>query len=146
MTEGLALAQAQNDKNLISVMLSYLSTVSLSAGSLDSAIEQANTALAIRKELDLHLLTADDLATLASAHLNSMNAAKALDYAQQSLAILNECRGEGPEFPQRDYFVCYQVLAASEQTEAAQAALQSIPRDAPEDVESRLRLALAYFS
>jgi Holliday junction DNA helicase RuvA len=28
----------------------------------------------------------------------------------------------------------------------AQAALQSIPRDAPEDVESRLRLALAYFS
>jgi holliday junction DNA helicase RuvA len=28
----------------------------------------------------------------------------------------------------------------------AQAALQSIPRDAPEDVESRLRLALQYFS
>ena len=28
----------------------------------------------------------------------------------------------------------------------AQAALQSIPRDAPEDVESRLRLALSYFS
>jgi Holliday junction DNA helicase RuvA len=28
----------------------------------------------------------------------------------------------------------------------AQAALQSIPRDAPEDVETRLRLALVYFS
>lgn len=28
----------------------------------------------------------------------------------------------------------------------AQAALQSIPRDAPDDVESRLRLALVYFS
>ena len=28
----------------------------------------------------------------------------------------------------------------------AQAALQSIPKDAPEDVESRLRLALVYFS
>lgn len=28
----------------------------------------------------------------------------------------------------------------------AQAALQSIPKDAPQDVESRLRLALAYFS
>ena len=28
----------------------------------------------------------------------------------------------------------------------AQAALQSIPKDAPEDVESRLRLALQYFS
>ena len=28
----------------------------------------------------------------------------------------------------------------------AQAALQSIPKDAPRDVEQRLRLALAYFS
>ena len=28
----------------------------------------------------------------------------------------------------------------------AQAAIQAIPRDAPEDVESRLRLSLAYFS
>jgi Holliday junction DNA helicase RuvA len=28
----------------------------------------------------------------------------------------------------------------------AQAALQSIPRDAPQDVEQRLRLALGYFS
>jgi Holliday junction DNA helicase RuvA len=27
----------------------------------------------------------------------------------------------------------------------AQAALQSIPRDAPQDVETRLRLALQYF-
>jgi holliday junction DNA helicase RuvA len=28
----------------------------------------------------------------------------------------------------------------------AQAALQSIPRDAPDDIETRLRLALQYFS
>jgi Holliday junction DNA helicase RuvA len=28
----------------------------------------------------------------------------------------------------------------------AQAALQSIPKDAPRDLEERLRLALAYFS
>ena len=28
----------------------------------------------------------------------------------------------------------------------AQAALQSIPRDAPEDIEERVRLALSYFS
>jgi Holliday junction DNA helicase RuvA len=28
----------------------------------------------------------------------------------------------------------------------AQTALQSIPRDAPQDVETRLRLALQYFS
>jgi len=28
----------------------------------------------------------------------------------------------------------------------AQAAIQAIPRDAPQDLETRLRLALAYFS
>jgi Holliday junction DNA helicase RuvA len=28
----------------------------------------------------------------------------------------------------------------------AQAAIQSIPRDAPEDIEERLRLALQYFN
>ena len=33
--------------------------------------------------------------------------------------------GEGPEFPQRDYFLCYQVLAAAGQAERARAALQS---------------------
>ena len=29
---------------------------------------------------------------------------------------------------------------------AAQAAIQAIPKDAPEDIEERLRLALGYFS
>jgi hypothetical protein len=50
---------------------------------------------------------------------------QALVYAQEALTILEECGGEGPESPQRDYFLCHQVLAAAGQAERAQTALQS---------------------
>ena len=40
-------------------------------------------------------------------------------------AILDECGGEGPEFPQQDYFFCYQVLQAVGQPAAAHEALGS---------------------
>jgi tetratricopeptide (TPR) repeat protein len=99
--------------------------VSLRAGRLGQAVERAEHALAMRQELGLRLRTADDLATLAATHLVAGNMAQALDYAQQALVILEECGGEGPEFPQRDYFIGYQVLAAAGQEEAAWAALQS---------------------
>ena len=36
----------------------------------------------------------------------------ALDFAKQALCLLDECGGEGPEFPQRDYFVCFKVFDA----------------------------------
>ena len=125
LTKGLGLARAQDDKNLVSVFLSYLSTVNLLAENIDLATEHANVALTMRRELGLHLLAADDLATLAVAHLGTMDTAKALECAGQSLAILDECGAEGPEFPHRDYFFCYQVLKADGQAKAAQAALQS---------------------
>jgi adenylate cyclase len=125
LTESLALAQTLDNKYLISILLSYLSTVHLLAGRFDNAVERANAALAMRRELGLELYTADDLATLAAAHLGLADAAIAVDYAQQSLHILDECGGEGPEFPHRDYFVCYQVFAAAGQTDAAHAALRS---------------------
>jgi tetratricopeptide (TPR) repeat protein len=130
LTTGLDLARAQDDKNLISVFLSYLSTVSLAAGRMDQAIEQATTALAMRRELGLELLAADDLALLATAHQRSLppQVGQALDHARQCLSILDESGGEGPEFPARDYYLCYQVLVANEQTAAARAALSSAYR------------------
>jgi hypothetical protein len=90
-------------------------------------LEQASTALAMRRELGLDLLAADDLATLAAAHQRSRppDGVNGSDYAWQALAILDECGGEGPEFPHRDYFLCYEVLAANGQMEAARAALSS---------------------
>jgi len=128
LSEGLARTQAQFDRYMASAFHSYLGTISLQAGQFEQAIERANLAFTMRRELALHLRVADDLSTIASAHLALGNNAKALDYAQQAIVILNECQGEGPESPQRDYFVCYQVLQTNGQTEAARDALQSARR------------------
>jgi tetratricopeptide (TPR) repeat protein len=125
LTDGLTVWQKEANKYEISFFLSYLSTVSLQAGRVEQAVERAKAALILRQELDMRLNTTDDLATLAAAHLADNDVAEALNCAEQALAILEDCGGQGPEFPQRDYYVCYQVLAAAGQIERAGAALQS---------------------
>jgi tetratricopeptide (TPR) repeat protein len=125
LQEGLRLAENQADKDLASSFYFYLSRVSLQAGNPQQAIEEAQAALALRQELNLSLRMVDDLATLASAHLTLGQLAEALEYARQTLTILKESDGEGPEFPQRAYFIGYQVLAASGQTQQARPALQA---------------------
>jgi tetratricopeptide (TPR) repeat protein len=128
LTDGLDLAQAQEDKYLVSIFSSYLSRVSLQMGKLEQAIDRASAALTLRQETGLRLFTTDDLVILAASHLAMDNLDKALEYTRQAMTILEECQGEGPEFPQQDYFICYQVLAADGQTEAAQTALRSAYR------------------
>jgi tetratricopeptide (TPR) repeat protein len=125
LLEGLALAETQADKYLISIFATYLSSTYLRLGRVALAMEQASAALALRRATDLHLFSADNLAILASAYQATADPYSAVDHARQALAILDECGGEGPEFPHRDYFLCYQVLAANGQPEAARAALSS---------------------
>ncbi len=125
LTQGLALAQAQADKYLVSSFLTHLGIVSLLTGRPNQAIEQANAALTLQREIDLPKLMVDNVATLAAAHFSLRNMSEALDYAQQALALLDESGGEGPEFPHRDYFICYQVLSAAAREQAARTALQS---------------------
>ncbi len=125
LTSGLTLAQAQDDQHLVSIFLNYLSTVNLQMGKLELAITQAELSLKLRQELKMRFATPDNLATLAAAYLAKNDLAQALNYVAQTQAILEECGGEGPEFPQQDYFIAYQVLAVAGQTEAAQAALRS---------------------
>lgn len=125
LADGLVLAQAQDDKYLVSYFLSHLGIVSLHTGELDKAVDRAEAALKIRTENEMRLLTTADLTTLATAHLASGDTEQALGYVKQALAILDECGGEGPEFPQRDCYLCYLVLAALGQEEAARATLQS---------------------
>jgi tetratricopeptide (TPR) repeat protein len=125
LSEGLRLAQPQDDAYLVTGFFRYLSSVSLRMQHIPIAIEQARTALQMQRELDLHLDTTYDLTTLAVAHQAAGDMAQALDYARQALHILDECGGEGPEFPQRDYFLCAQVLAAAGEDAAAQEALHA---------------------
>ncbi|NJN93270.1 MAG: tetratricopeptide repeat protein [Anaerolineales bacterium] len=121
----LKLYEAEQNEYEMSFYLSYLSTVSLQAGQSRQAIAQAEQALALRQKLALRLNTPDDLAVLAKAYLLAGDQVRAVEYARQTLAILTECNGEGPEFSTRDYFYCYQVLAAVGESMAAQSALQA---------------------
>ena len=125
LKQGLSLAEKQNDRRLTSYFLSYLGIVALSMGNTALAMTQAQKALSLRQELDLRTLAADDLATLASICKQADHLAEALDYARQVLQILKECGGVGPEFPQRDSFICYQILSAAGQSGAAHDALLS---------------------
>lgn len=126
LTEGIHLAQTYSELYLASSCFEYLSLVHLDAGRWPAAIEQAKSSLALRLDLDpSHPRIADDLATLARANLATGNVAEAVEYARQTLTILASCGGEGPEFPQRAYFIGYQVLAAAGQAKQARAALQA---------------------
>lgn len=126
LTEGIHLAQTYSELYLASSCFEYLSLTYLDAGRWQAAIEHAKSSLTLRLDLDLsHPRIADDLATLAKATLAIGNVDEALEYARQTLTILETCGGEGPEFPQRAYFICYQVLAAAGQDQPAQAALQA---------------------
>jgi hypothetical protein len=75
--------------------------------------------------MDLMLWATADLTTLAQVHWALGDAATALGYAHQTLSVLHECEGQGPEYPHHDYFACYQVLAAAGKEVAAHEALQS---------------------
>jgi predicted ATPase/class 3 adenylate cyclase len=122
---NLTWANKQGDRRSASYALSYLAEVSLLARRLDQAFERASAALALRRELGLRELATADLATLAAACQAAGKMAQAMDYAHQALAVLDECGGQGPEYPHQDYFVCYRVLSAAGQEEAASFALQA---------------------
>lgn len=124
-SEGLTLVEKQADKYQMAYLLSHLALVHLQAGQFALAGERAEAALALRRELELKVWTTADLAILASAHQALGEAESALGYAHEALALLDECQGEGPEFPHQDYFLCAQVLAAQNQSEAAHSALRS---------------------
>jgi predicted ATPase/class 3 adenylate cyclase len=125
LESGLALAQKQDDKYLVSYFQSHLGIVNRLTGKLDQARDYANQALSLRSRIDLQLWTTADLTTLAAIEQSTGDIESACDYARQALAILEECKGHGIECPQRDYFICYQVLAAAGETETAYQALQA---------------------
>lgn len=125
LRQGLPLAQAQTDKYLAASFYLYLSLVSLQAGKPQQAIPEAQAALNLRRELGRDLRIADDLTSLAEAYLIMGQLTAAMDYVQRTLEVLADCGGEGSEFPQRSYFISYQVLAAAGQPDQAQTALQA---------------------
>ena len=127
-TTGLILARAQNDQYLASSFLNYLSSVNLQIGQPEQAITQAKASLVLRRELKMHYATPDNLTILARSYLALGDLAEAVERATQAEQILVECAGEGPEFPQQDYYFIYQVLTAAGQFKRAERALESAHR------------------
>ncbi|HET9223560.1 MAG TPA: tetratricopeptide repeat protein, partial [Roseiflexaceae bacterium] len=125
LIDGLSLAEKHDDTFQTAYFLSYLSSVGLQLGRFDDVVKQAGAAYDLWLKLGLRLRTTGELSTLAAAYLAIGDIARSLEYARQSLALLDECGGVGPEFPQLDYFICSQVLGAAGQPEAAQIALRS---------------------
>jgi class 3 adenylate cyclase/tetratricopeptide (TPR) repeat protein len=124
---ALALAEAQNDAQLEAICHSELALANLPAAPA-RAIAHAQRSLAKFKALQLEMSTTADLGTLAIAHLLLGDYTTALAYAQETLAILTACDGDGPDFPQRDYWVCHQVFQALGEQELARHALQAAYR------------------
>ncbi|CAN5755859.1 adenylate/guanylate cyclase domain-containing protein [soil metagenome] len=125
LVKGLLIAQAQGDVNLEAIYLSDLAMVSIRAKRFAEAIERANRSLQKFTTLDLLLSTTTNLTTLATAHLALGDQSQALGYVHDALKILDECHGEGPDFPHRDYWACFQILQTTGEAALAQHALQA---------------------
>lgn len=125
LKEGLAYMQHEENQDQIAFFLTYLALLHWATGTLEQAQTYAAQALAIRQRLALRIRTADNLALLAAIHLARQEVTLAAPYVQQALVILDACQGVGPEFPQQDYFICYQVLLAQGQREQAYRALRA---------------------
>jgi len=128
LTRGLSLTQTQGDVYAEATYFTDLAMVSLRAKRFEEAIQRASISLEKFRVLNLLLPTTTNLTTLAAAHLALDNKSKALSYVYNVLKILDECNGEGPDFPQRDYWMCHQVLQSLGETKLADQALASAHR------------------
>ena len=109
LSSSQALAIQQGDVGLEAICWGDLALTSLRAGRLDDARRQAEQALTRFEELEQTMAMTGVLATLATAQLRLGDDA-ALDTARRLLRILDDCGGEGPDFPHRDYWMCAAVL------------------------------------
>ncbi|MEZ4864075.1 MAG: DUF2791 family P-loop domain-containing protein [Caldilineaceae bacterium] len=112
LQEGLQLARLQKDTHLEAIYLSDLALTYLQQGHFAEAVEYAQMSLLQYKALGVELSTTSVLATLAQGQYRLERKAEAIATAQETIRILDACAGEGPDFPQRDYWMCYEVLHA----------------------------------
>lgn len=107
-----AAACSQQDRYLEATCASERGVTLLRAGDPAGAADAAHGALALWAEMELPLATTGDHAVLAAAALAQGDAAAAAAHADAALVLLDGCAGQGPDYPQRDYWMCAAVLAA----------------------------------
>ncbi len=111
LSRSQSMAVMQGDVGLEAICWGDLALTNVRAGHDLDARRQAETALARFLELDQPMALPSILATKATTQLH-LGDAGALETVQQSLRLLDECQGEGPDFPHRDYWMCASVLEA----------------------------------
>ena len=120
---GLASVQSYNDFIQEAVMNSYLATVFLEKKNFTLAEKHARNAMKIRETSELFAYMIDDRATLASIYLQMNQNLSALEQAKIIYHSLTDNNALKVEFPQRAWFICYQVFGATQQEEMARVAI-----------------------
>lgn len=128
LSEALHDAQALDDPHVTAQLRGELGLTLLALGDAAAALDHARNAITTLEELGLRVMTPADRATAAQAALLLNERDSALAYAREAIAILDGCRGEGPDFPHREYRRCGEVLAACDLPEEAAAAFAQARR------------------
>ncbi|MEM7125256.1 MAG: AAA family ATPase [Chloroflexota bacterium] len=125
LTESLSIALRYADRATQAYSYTELAATQLVNNEYLLAIENAKAALGIQKELGMHVLTASSLAIAGVSQCRLHQNGAALEYARESLEILDKCQGIGPQYPLRAYYFCFQIFDENEQSEEAQQSLQT---------------------
>ena len=108
--QGMEFATRREDRHLEATCESDMALLYLAKNEYSNAINAAKRAYAIYTQIGTPYTATADLTTIARALLAQSCDDEALDYANQAIALLAECKGDGPDFPHRDYWYCAQVM------------------------------------
>lgn len=118
---GAAIAERLQDPQVQAQYWGETALLALEQGHAARAYELAGQAVAAWRDLDLAVMATADLCTQAEAAQRLGEESRAAAHARAAFELLEACRGEGPDYPQRDYYRVACVLAHSDPATAAQA-------------------------
>ncbi|MFN8446772.1 MAG: tetratricopeptide repeat protein [Caldilineaceae bacterium] len=123
LVESLELAQIQGDIQLEAICLNDLALLDLQRQEFQESVAKAQRSIAKYHAIGLESSTTSDLTILASAYLALHDDSEALGYATEAMRLLDIYREDNLNFPQRDYWFCFQVFQALHKPEQAIQAL-----------------------
>ncbi|MBI3957820.1 MAG: tetratricopeptide repeat protein [Chloroflexi bacterium] len=109
---GLEFAVRRQDRHLEAICYSDSALLRILQDDYAQAMDAAQRAQALYAEIGTPYSATADFTTLARAALALGYLIEAAAYADRTIALLIECKGDGPDFPHRDYWYCAQVLQA----------------------------------
>lgn len=138
---GLEFAVQRQDRHLEAICNSDLALLWMAHDDYAQAMSAARRACALYEEIGTHFSATADYTTLANAALALGRSTEAEAYTERAIALLTECKGDGPDFPHRDYWQCAQVLQAvgrAEDAEKARSAARSLLQEKAEKISDPL--------